>query len=87
MRPKPKPSILTGFIAYIHATFIKKIFYISQGKWKSHIKHHRKWDNLTTGFEVAKGYEMSHGYRANRPVNCGQDFILTLPIYGSTKIT
>ena len=28
--------------------------------WKSHIQHHRKLDDLWTGFEIAKGYRIGH---------------------------
>ena len=51
---KPVPPVPNGFIAYVHATFMKKIFYIPQWKWKSHIKHKCKLDYLWTCFEVAE---------------------------------
>jgi len=28
--------------------------------WKSQIQHHRKLDDLWTGFEVTKGYRIGH---------------------------
>jgi hypothetical protein len=33
--------------------------------WKSHIQHHRKLDDLRTGFEVAEGYRIGHSFIAN----------------------
>ena len=48
------PPVPNGFIAYIHASFMQQVFYISQREWKSYIQHHRKLDDLWAGFEVAE---------------------------------
>jgi hypothetical protein len=61
LRAKPIPSVPNGFIAYVHASFIKKIFYNPERTWKSHIKHNCKLDDLRAGFKVAKGYFIWHG--------------------------
>jgi hypothetical protein len=54
LRAKPVPPVADRFIAYIHATLMKQVFYVPQCEWKPHIQHHRKLDNLWTGFEVAE---------------------------------
>ena len=51
---KPVPLVPNRFITCVQATFIKKIFYIPQGKWKSHIKHYCKLDDLRASFEIAE---------------------------------
>ena len=66
------PPVPYGFIAYVHASFMQKVFYISQLEWKSHIQHHRKLDDLWTGFEVAKGYRIGHSWVAKCSVNFWQ---------------
>jgi hypothetical protein len=33
---------------------MRQVLHISQREWKSHIKHHRKLDNLRAGFEIAE---------------------------------
>ena len=40
--------------------------------WKSHIQRHRKLDDLWTGFEVAKGYFISHVTEVNFQDAVGQ---------------
>ena len=50
LRDKPVPPIPNGFIAYVHATFMKKVFYISQREWKPYIKHNCKLDCSSSGF-------------------------------------
>ena len=60
MRAELVPPIPNGFITYVHTTFMQKVFYIPQCKWKSHIKRHRKLYDLRTGFEVAEGYSIRH---------------------------
>ena len=65
LRAKPVPPLPDRFIAYIHAAFMKKVFHISQWKWKSHIKHDCKLDDLRTGFEVAEWNLIGHSWVAN----------------------
>ena len=36
------PPVPNGFIAYIHASFMQQVFYISKRERKSHIQHHCK---------------------------------------------
>jgi hypothetical protein len=38
--------------------------------WKSHIQHHRKLDDLWTGFEIAKG----HTFKDTPIAECGVYF-------------
>jgi hypothetical protein len=59
------PPVPDRFIAYVHASFMQKIFHIPQREWKPHIQHHRKLDDLWTGFEVAKGYRIGHVTEVN----------------------
>ena len=59
------PPVLNGFIAYIHASFMQQVFYISKREWKSHIKHNCKLDDLGAGFEIAKGYRIGHVTEVN----------------------
>ena len=54
LRAKFVPAVSNRFIAYIYPTFMKQVFYISQSKWKSHIQHDCKLNNLWTGFKMAK---------------------------------
>ena len=54
LRTKPVPPVPNGIIANIYAPFMKKVFYISQREWKSHIQHDCKLDELWTSFEVAE---------------------------------
>ena len=55
LRAKPMPPVTNRFIAYVHASLMQKIFYISQREWKPHIQHNGKLDDLRTGFEIAEG--------------------------------
>ena len=41
-------------MAYINATLVQKILYVSKRLLKSDIHHHRKADDLWTSFEIAK---------------------------------
>ena len=43
------------------SSLIKKVFNISQIEWRPHIQHHRKLDDLRTGFEVLGGVALCHG--------------------------
>ena len=65
LRAEPVPPIPNGFINYGQATFMKKIFHVPQREWKSHIKHHRKLDDLRTSFEIAEGYRIGHVAEVN----------------------
>ena len=44
--------------------------------WKSHIQHHRKLDDLRTGFEVAEEYRIGHASEVNfqSPIGKGSLF-------------
>jgi len=66
------PSVPNGFIANIHATLMKQVFYISKREWKSHIQHYRKLDYFRAGFEIAKGYRIGHSFIANFQSSIGQ---------------
>ena len=72
MRAELVPPIPYGFITCVQATFLKKIFYVPQGNWKSHIKHNCKLDDLRAGFEIAEGYRIGHGLEANFLSTVGQ---------------
>jgi hypothetical protein len=48
----PVPPVANSFIAHSYTTFMKQVFYVLKLEWKSHIQHHRKLDDLWTGFEV-----------------------------------
>jgi hypothetical protein len=49
------PPVPNGFIANIYATFMKKVFHISQRERKPYIQHNCELDDLRAGFEVAEG--------------------------------
>ena len=59
------PPVPHGLIAYVHASFMQKVFYIPECKWKSRIKHNCKLDNLWAGFEIAEKYSSGHTLLAN----------------------
>jgi len=42
------------YMANIHVTFIKKLFYIPQSAWKSKISHNRKLYDLGTDFRISE---------------------------------
>ena len=44
---------------------MQQVCYISKREWKSHIQHHRKLDDLRTGFEVAERYRIGHVTEVN----------------------
>ena len=48
------PPVPNGFIAYIYASFMQKVFYISKRERKSYIQHDCKLDDIRAGFEVAE---------------------------------
>ena len=54
------PLVPNRFIAHIDTAFMQEVFYISQRKWKPHIQHNCKLDDLRAGFEIAKGYKIRH---------------------------
>ena len=66
------PPVPYGFIAYVHASFMQEVFHISQRKWKPHIQHDCKLDDLGAGFEIAEGYKIRHGPDANIQHAVGQ---------------
>ena len=66
------PPVPNRFIAHIGTALMQKVFYISQRKWKPHIQHNCKLDDLRTGFEVAKGYKVGRGPDANIQHATGQ---------------
>ena len=65
LRAKPMPPVPDRFIAYIYATFMKKVFHIPQRERKSHIQHNCKFDNLRAGFEVAEWKLIGHSWVAS----------------------
>ena len=61
LRAKPMPPIPNRFIAYVNASFMQEVFYISKLEWKPHIEHNCKLDDLRAGFEIAERYRIGHG--------------------------
>ena len=55
------PPIPNRFIAYVNASFMQEVFYISKLEWKPHIEHNCKLDDLRAGFEIAERYRIGHG--------------------------
>ena len=72
LRAKPMPPISNEFIANIYATFMKKVFHVSEWKWKPHVQHYRKLDDLGAGFEIAKGYRIRHSWAAKSRIDVRQ---------------
>ena len=66
------PPVPNGFIAYIHASFMQQVFYISKRERKSYIQHDCKLDDLRAGFEIAKGYRIGHVTEVNFQDAVGQ---------------
>ena len=66
------PPVPNGFIAYIHASFMQQVFYISKRERKSYIQHDCKLDDLWTGFEVAERYRIGHVTEVNFQDAVGQ---------------
>ncbi len=66
------PPVPNGFIAYIYASFMQKVFYISERERKSYIQHDCKLDDLRAGFEIAKGYRIGHVTEVNFQDAVGQ---------------
>jgi hypothetical protein len=54
------PPISNGFIANVYATFMKKVFHISQREWKPCIQQNCELDDLKTDFKIAVGYWFRH---------------------------
>ena len=74
---------LVGFTHY--ASFMNQVFYFPQWEWKPHIQHHRKLDDLWTGFEVAEGNMFRHGWVANCQTSWKQGCLLWQYPYLSMK--
>ena len=72
LRAKPVPPVPDRFIAYIHAAFMKQVFNVPQWEWKPYIQHHRKLDDLWTGFEIAERYRIGHVTEVNFQDAVGQ---------------
>ena len=72
LRPKPVPPVADRFMAYVHATFMKKVFHIPQREWKPYIKHNCNLNDLMTGFEIPKGYRIIHSCAAKSRINVKQ---------------
>ena len=83
LRAKPVPPVADRFIAYVHASFMQKIFYISQWEWKSHIQHHRKLDDLWTGFKIAERYRIGHVTEVNFQDAVGQGGLFWQSLHAS----
>jgi len=65
LKAKPVPPVQDSFIDDIYTTLMNQVFYFPQREWKPHIQHHRKLDDLWTGFKVAEGYRIGHSWVAN----------------------
>ena len=76
LRPKPMPQVPNRFIAYVHTSFMQKVFHISQWEWKPHIKHNCKLDDLRASFEIAEGHWSGHGWIAMFPITIRQGELL-----------
>lgn len=48
------------FVADIDTELVQRIFDISQRKWKTNVQHHRKADDLGTGFELLERRRSGH---------------------------
>ena len=59
------PPVPNRFIAHIGTALMQKVFYISQQKWKPHIQHNCKLDDLRAGFEIAEGYWFGNAENTN----------------------
>ena len=55
LRTKSMPPIPYGFIAHVYASFMKKVFNISQWEWEPRIQHNCELDDLRAGFEITEG--------------------------------
>jgi hypothetical protein len=62
-------------MAYVHATFMKKVFHIPQREWKPYIKHNCNLNDLMTGFEIPKGYRIIHSCAAKSRINVKQVYL------------
>ena len=72
LRAKPVPPVPDRFIAHINTAFMQEVFYISQRKWKPHVQHNGKLDDLGAGFEIAEGYWIGHVTEVNFQDAVGQ---------------
>jgi hypothetical protein len=52
-------------MAHVNAALVQKVFNITERKWKSNIKHHRKANDLWAGFEIARRSAAAHPMRIN----------------------
>ena len=77
-RAKPVPPVENKFTAYVHASFMQKVFHVSQWERKPHIKHNCKLDNLRTGFEVAEWNSISHSWGAYSRIDFRQSGLFWL---------
>ncbi len=51
-RAKPVPPISDSFVAHVDASLVQQIFDIPKRERETDVQHHRKADDLGTGFEV-----------------------------------
>ncbi len=66
-RAEPVPPISDGFVADIDPALVQQVFDIPQRKWKPDVQHHRKADDLGTGFEVLEGGRSGHSQTLRKP--------------------
>ena len=59
-RTEPVPPISDGFVAHVDASLVQQIFDIPKREWKPDVQHHRKTDDLGTGFGVLKWQSPFH---------------------------
>ena len=72
LRAKPLLTVPDSFIAYVHASFMQKVFHIPQCKWEPHVQHNCKLDDCGAGFGIAEGYRIGHGIDAHIHQAVGQ---------------
>ena len=54
-RAKAVRPVPHRFVRDVDTAFVKQIFHLSQGQWKSHIKYHSEADDLGRTFEITEG--------------------------------
>ncbi len=54
-------------MAHIDASLVQQVFDIPQRKWKPDVQHHRKTEDLGTGFEILEGGRFVHSQTLRKP--------------------
>ncbi len=62
-RAKPVPPIPDSFVAHVDPAFVQQIFDIPKRERETDVQHHRKTDDLGTGFEVFERGGSGHGQK------------------------